>query len=141
MPTALIGTDGRRLVVSDYWGRRLRVFSEEASVDQMAFATGELDIHPDNLTRDGSKIYIAGQRSALLAALNILLPFVPSLSAVYAIDVVNLGPEAQPELIWDSGWFNGRSVSIAVPTAAGLALGQIRARDVLLLDCRPPHIP
>ena len=136
-----IGADPLPLLVSDYWERRLRFFSHEALATEMPFATDKLDIYPDNLTRDGSRIYIAGQRSVVLAALNLALPFVPSPSAVYAIDIAKLGPGAQPELVWDSGWLNGRSVSVAVPVPGGLALGQIRAPDVLLVGCRLPGQP
>jgi hypothetical protein len=124
------------LVFSDYWQKRLRLFDTRNPELPPEFATAPLDIMPDNLTRDGSVLYIAGQRSAPLAFLNLfVLPFLPSPSAVYAIDVNKLGKDAQPELIWESGW-QGRSESVAVPVPGGLALGRIRTRGILIAACR-----
>jgi hypothetical protein len=125
------------LLVSNYWERRLHFVPKTAhGSDVRQFATKKLPIHPDNLTRHGSRILIAGQRNWFLAALNLAAPFMPSPSAVYAIDIAALGPEAEPKLVWDGGWRHGRSVSVAVPIQGGLALGQIRSPGVLLVRCR-----
>jgi len=127
---------GRELLVANYWGRDLRFVAKDGAVSgESAIASARLPIYPDNLSRDGERILIAGQRYPLLAALNLLLPWVPSPSAVYAIDIQRLGPAAEPELLWQGGWRYGRSVSVAVSMPGGLALGQIRAADVLLLQC------
>jgi hypothetical protein len=79
---------------------------------------------------------IAGQRHWFFASLNLAAPFMPSPSAVYAIDIAALGANAEPHLLWDGGWRHGRSVSVAVPIPRGLALGQIRSPGVLLVRCR-----
>ena len=125
---------GGDLVVADYWEARLR-FVPENQGDKAGFATEELDIHPDNLTRDKDTLIIAGQRHSFMATLNLLASFLPSPSAVYSIQVDELGPNAKPRLLWDGGWLQGRSVSVAVPVPKGLALGQIRAADILLIRC------
>lgn len=127
------------LLVSDYWNRRLRLIPKKSDgPDVTRFGTAALPIHPDNLTRQGSRILIAGQRNWFFASLNIVAPFMPSPSAVYAIDIAALGEKAEPELLWDGGWSHGRSVSVAAPIPGGLALGQIRSPGVLLVRCQPP---
>lgn len=133
-----IGSEPSRFVVSSYWERRLRIFAGETSKEEMIFATDELDIHPDNLTLDGSTLYIAGQKNALLAALNLMWSAVTSPSAVYAIDVQQLGPGAKPRLVWQSGGadIDSNSVSVAVPVPGAIALGHIRNADILLIDCQ-----
>lgn len=129
------------LVVADYWGRRLHFLAKPGGEDQ-GFATGELSIRPDNLTLDGGRILIAGQRDIILTALNLLVPsWVPSPSGVYSIDLVALGADAKPQLLWEGGWRFGRSVSVAVPIPGGrLALGQILTPDILVVDCRPDSV-
>jgi hypothetical protein len=138
---------GRNLLVADYWGRRLRMFPLAAGDggDAMRPATRKLAIHPDNLTRAGDWILIAGQRHAPLTSLNLGIPSLPSPSAVYRVRVDALPgteeaevPEAalpEPMLLWEGGWRHGRSVSVAVPVPGGFALGQIRTPGVLIVSC------
>jgi hypothetical protein len=128
--------EGRELLVSDYWNRRLRLVSKHAVLaGPPRFATAKLPIHPDNLTVDGDRVLIAGQRSVLMTGLNLLAPFAPSPSAVLAIRVDQLGPDAIPEVLWSGGRQHGRSVSVAVRVPGGLALGQIRTPGVLVVRC------
>jgi hypothetical protein len=134
----IIDLDEKRLLVSDYWSKRLRYVSKDPGGAPPAFATRELPIHPDNLTRDGSRVLIAGQRSYVLAFFNVLMPFVPSPSAVLSIDVAQLKNDADPVPLWEGGVFDGRSVSVAVPVPGGLALGQVRAKGVLVVRCAAP---
>jgi hypothetical protein len=130
-----LGPASRDFIVADYWNRRLMRVTGDGSLGPAASA--ELPIHPDNLTRDGSRILIAGQRYAPLAALN-LLPFMswlPSPSEVYAIEIADIGEHAMPARLWKSEWGRGRSVSVAVRLSGGLALGQIAACSLLVVSC------
>ena len=129
---------GRELVVADYWGRRLRRVSKDPMNQKpLPDATSELPIHPDNLTLDGDRILIAGQKYAYLAAVNLLLPDSPSPSAVLGIGKDQLGPDAKPMTLWQGGWSYGKSVSVAVSVPGGLALGQIRTPGILRIACEP----
>lgn len=127
---------GDDLLVSDYWSRRLRRVSKDPEREgEPRFATAKLPIHPDNLTLDGERVVIAGQKSFFLTAMNLLAGFVPSPSSVLAIALARLGPEAEPTPLWSGGWSHGRSVSVAVPLPGRLVLGQIRAPGVLIVRC------
>jgi hypothetical protein len=129
---------GDDLLVSDYWGRRLRRVSKDPGREgEPRFASAKLPIHPDNLTLDRDRVVIAGQKFFFFTALNIFAGFGPSPSSVLAIPVARLGPEAKPTVLWSGGWSHGRSVSVAVPVAGRLALGQIRAPGVLIVRCPP----
>lgn len=133
---------GRDLVVADYWQRRLRFVRKGSNGgEEVRYATGRLPIHPDNLTLDGDRLLIAGQEWWQLAAVNLWFSGLPSPSRVLEIRVGDLGAEAQPHperdvrQLWAGGWSYGRSVSVAVPTPQGLALGQIRAPGILQVEC------
>jgi hypothetical protein len=129
--------EGRDLLMSDYWARRLRfVAKDPGRAAEDRFATGRLPIHPDNLTLDGDRVLIAGQQSVFLAGFNILAPSVPSPSRVLATRTAALAADARAEIVWEGGWGHGRSVSVAVPIPGGLALGQIRTPGVLIVRCR-----
>lgn len=133
---------GRDLLVASYWDRRLYFLKKDVNIPGEASpATAELEIHPDNLTLDGGRVLIAGQRYVGLAALNLAISSVPSPSAVFDVRVGELGPGAVPGLVWDGGWSDGRSVSVAVPIVDGLALGQIRAPNILRVHCRDNAVP
>jgi hypothetical protein len=133
---ALPGTSN--LIVSDYHGRRLMWVGQDPTTGTVADATATLPVHPDNLTLDDKRILIAGQRSFLLAALNLALNRIPSPSAVLAIDTDALDDQATPHLLWRGGWSFGRSVSVAVPgPGGGLMLGQISNPGILQVACRP----
>jgi len=128
---------GRDLLVASYWERRLRFIGKDGDSPPVAgYATAELAVHPDNLTLDGGRVLIAGQRHVALAALNLAAPSAPSPSAVFEVRVDELGPGAVPRPLWEGGWSDGRSVSVAVPVPGGLALGQIRAPHILRVRCR-----
>jgi hypothetical protein len=127
----------KTLVVSNYWEKRLRIVEMGNGTKTPGYGTAELDISPDNLTRDGSKIFIAGQRDRTRAITNMSLPFVSSPSAVYMIDVDNLKDGAKPILVWESGP-GGRSESVAVPLPGALAIGRIRTRGLLIVPCTLP---
>lgn len=137
------GPEHADLIVADYWGRRLRFVAKNPDAGrQIRYATGLLPIHPDNLTLDGDRLLIAGQRWFPLAAINLWLPAFPSPSRVLDVKVSSLGPDAGPEpgqgmrRLWAGGLSHGRSVSVAVPVPAdGLALGQIRTPGVLHVRC------
>ena len=134
----IVNLSATDLLVADYWGRRLRFVPKESTGSARTRpATATLSIHPDNLTRDPARdrILIAGQRFAFLAALNLLISCMPSPSAVYAIRPTDLRDTAEPTLLWEGGWTYGRSVSVAVPVPGGLALGQINAPGILIVDC------
>jgi hypothetical protein len=94
-----------------------------------------LAIHPDNLTLADGRILIAGQEHWLAAFAGLLFPFFPSPSAVYQIEVDELGPNGKPDLLWRGGWSLGKSVSVAVPVPGGIALGQIAAPGILRMAC------
>ena len=126
------GKDATTLVVSNYWEKRLRIVRIGAGDETPGYGTAQLDISPDNLTRDGTTLFIAGQRYATRAITNIALPFVSSPSAVYTIDVNDLNEDAKPILVWESGP-DGRSESVAVPLPGALAIGRIRTRDLLIV--------
>jgi hypothetical protein len=128
--------DGKHLILSDYWGRRLRFVPIDGQPG--GEATAELEIHPDNLTLDGERLLIASQENGFFAAINLLIASAPSPSAVYAIDVRQLGAYANPRLVWRGGWSTGRSVSVAVPVPGAVAMGQIPAPSVLVVQCGRP---
>ena len=128
---------GQTLVVSDYWEQRLRLVDATDTTQEAGYATARLDISPDNLTRHGSTIFIAGQRHPALVFANFGMQSLPSPSAIYMINVDDLGPDAQPRLVWASG-ARGRSESVAVPVPGGLAIGRIKTRNLLLVRCELP---
>jgi hypothetical protein len=127
------GTPGE-LIVADYWQRRLRRIDAQTG-RPLGFASAVLDIHPDNLSTDGRRVWIAGQHSVWRTALHLLGWPIAAPSAVWSIAFDQLGPAAVAEQAWDDGGAHGRAVSVAVPVPGGLALGQIRAPDVLLVRC------
>ena len=130
--------DDEDLVVSDYWNKRLRFIKKTADGKEGdTFASARLPIRPDNLTLDGDRLLVAGQRSAFLAFLNAILPFIPSPSGVIAFDKNQLGDDSMGELLWWGGLYDGRSVSVAVPKGNDLILGQIFASDILHVSCPP----
>ncbi|MBI2206118.1 MAG: hypothetical protein HYU41_19960 [Candidatus Rokubacteria bacterium] len=133
----IIHLGDRGLLVSDYWGRRLRFISKSPDGETGAprFATAGLPIHPDNLTLDGDRVLIAGQYSVFRTFLNLALPSSSSPSGVLSIGVDQLGANAMPQLLWDGDRRYGRSVSVAVRVPGGLALGQIRSSGVLIVRC------
>lgn len=124
------------LVIASYWERRLRFISRDGSEDK-DFASREFAVRPDNLTLDGERILVAGQHRVDLTFLNLFVSsWIPSPSAVYAIDVKSLHSGAIPQLLWEGGWRFGRSVTVAVPiTGSRLAIGQISTPSILVVDC------
>lgn len=124
------------LVIASYWEHRLR-FISKAGGEVKGFASREFAVRPDNLTLDGERILIAGQHRVDLTFLNLFVSsWIPSPSAVYAIDVKSLHPGAIPQLLWEGGWRFGRSVTVAVPiTGSRLAIGQISTPGILIVDC------
>jgi hypothetical protein len=136
----IVDPGGDSLIVADYWGRQLRFVSKTPGGQSRVIPLAPLGIYPDNLTldRERNRLLIAGQRSYLLAAPDVLLSLpLPSPSAVYEIDAKQLHPgmEAEPKSVWAGGSQYGRSVSVAAPVPGGLALGQIRTPDILLVNC------
>lgn len=126
------------LVIASYWERRLRFASKESG-EIGAYASAELSIRPDNLRLDGERILIAGQHRVDLTALNLLVSsYIPSPSAVYAIDTRSLSPDTVPTLLWEGGWKYGYSVATAVALPGNrLAIGQINTPGILVADCSP----
>lgn len=128
----------QRLLVSDFWERRLRWF-DPASGAFDGYATAVLPIHPDNLTLDAERgeVLIAGSKHFSATFANIVLPSVASPSMVLAAPLDGLAPGAQPKTVWDGGWRTG-SVSVAVPLGdKRLALGQITTPKILIVDRLP----
>ena len=140
----IVDLGGPDLLVSDYWSRRLRLVGKDPAAErgEPRFATGPLPIHPDNLTLDPDRgrVLIAGQRSSALTALNLVAGFVPSPSAVLAIQTNQLGPEAVPTVLWQGGSSHGRSVSSPSdprqPPGAGSDQSRRPPRDQLPLTPR-----
>ena len=123
-----------QLVVADYWGRRLlRV--DAATGATLGEASAGLPIHPDNLSIDRGRLWIAGQTSPWRTGMHLAGLRLAAPSAVYSLPLAELGPAAQPTLAWADGGAHAQAVSVAVPVPGGLALGQISAPDVLLLRC------
>ena len=128
------GERAGELIVADYWGRRLlRV--DAATGATLGEASVELPIHPDNLTSDRGRLWIAGQTSAWRTGMHLFGLHLAAPSAVYALPLAGLGPASRPTLVWADGGSHAQAVSVAVPVPGGLALGQISAPDVLLLRC------
>jgi hypothetical protein len=128
------GERAGELIVADYWGRRLlRV--DAATGATLGEASAGLPIHPDNLTIDRGRLWIAGQTSPWRTGMHLFGLRLAAPSAVYSIPLAELGPAAQPTLVWADGGTHAQAVSVAVPVPGGLALGQISAPDVLLLRC------
>lgn len=128
----------QRLLVSDFWERRLRWF-DPASGAFDGYATAVLPIHPDNLTLDAERgeVLIAGSRHFSATVANIVLPSVASPSMVLAASSDGLAADARPKTVWDGGWRTG-SVSVAVPLGdKRLALGQITTPKILIVERRP----
>lgn len=128
----------QRLLVSDFWERRLRWF-DPASGAFDGYATAVLPIHPDNLTLDAERgeVLIAGSKHFSATVANIVLPSVASPSMVLATPLDGLAADAQPKTVWDGGWRTG-SVSVAVPLGdKRLALGQITTPKILIVERLP----
>lgn len=128
------GERAGELIVADYWGRRLlRV--DAATGATLGEASAGLPIHPDNLSIDRGRLWIAGQTSPWRTGMHLVGLRLAAPSGIYSLPLSELGPAAQPTLAWSDGGTHAQAVSVAVPVPGGLALGQISAPDVLLLRC------
>jgi hypothetical protein len=143
--TGLAGANGiawvatrQRLLVSDFWERRLRWY-DPASGAFDGYATAELPIHPDNLTLDPvrGEVLIAGPKHFSAVVANLLVPSLASASMVLAAPIDSLSESARPATAWEGGWSTG-SVSVAVPVGdKRLALGQMTTPGLLIVERQP----